>query len=359
MKNIDEAVKQVEAAIDQDPTRSEVYTELASLQLARGKVPEAEAAFKQAVEADPNSANARLALANFYWLNRRPDEAETILKETHAIHPEDLQVNRALAAFYLGSQRAPEAEPYLKAVADVSKDNNHKVGLALYYIAMNRRSEGQSILEEVASGTDDAAATAKARLASLAAADGDRANAYRLIDEALQKQPKHQLALLEKAEFLWQDRKIDDALKTAGAASDADALKHLLLGRIYGSKREWQDAMGALNEALRLNPRLVPAQLELARVQLATGNADAALQTSQAVAKAHLGNSDAQLILARAYIAKGDIRNAEEALRPLKAVGSRSAAVQAHLGLLELMKKKSYESKSGVRASAEAGCEPA
>jgi tetratricopeptide (TPR) repeat protein len=218
---------------------------------------------------------------------------------------------------------------------------------------MNRRAEGLPILESVAAGTDEAAATAKVRLASLASVDGRRADAYRLIDEALQKQPKHQVALIAKAEMLLQDRKIDEAFQTASSASDTNPLKHLLLGRIYGARREWREAMAALNEALRLNPRLAPAQLELGRIQLVTGNADGALQTAQAVSKAYPGSSDAKIILARAYMAKGDAGNAEEALRPLKAIGAKSAAIQAHLGLLELLKKNPTEARAAFERALE------
>ena len=87
MKNFDQAVTQVEAAIEDDPT-STAYANLGELQVARGKSAEAEAAFKKAIDVDPASVDAKLALANFYWLSKRPAEAEAVHESTPRVRPQ-------------------------------------------------------------------------------------------------------------------------------------------------------------------------------------------------------------------------------------------------------------------------------
>lgn len=346
MKNFDEAVTQVESAIEEEPGRSGAYVDLASLEMARGNLADAEAAFKKAIEADPKSIDAKLALANFYWLAKRPADAETLLKEIYTAEPNNMQANRALAAFYIGSGKAPAAEPHLKALADISKDGHSKVGLALYYLGMNRGAEGKALLESVAAGEGKAAAAAKTRLAALAASGGKRPEAYRLLDEALQKDKTHALALLSRGEMLLQDRKTDEALAAVAPVEDTNATKHLIIGRIRSARNEWREATTALNEAIRLSPRLVRAQMELARVQLNRGETDAALATAQTVVKLQPRSSEAQLLLARAYIAKRDAAGAEAPLRALSEGGAKSAAVHSSIGLQHLLKKNPTEARA-------------
>ena len=341
MRNLDEAVTQIESAIEEDPARSGTYIDLGTLQSARGKVEEAEAAFKHAVEADPKSMNARVALANFYWLNKRAPAAEAALKEALALDPKNAQVNRTLAAFYLGSGRPAEAESFLKTLAEISKDDHSKVGLAMYYVGMKRRAEGERLLQQVAGGNGEPAASAKTRLAMLAIADGQRTEAYRLIDEGLQKKSDYALGHLTKAQLLLEDRKTDQALEAVKAVNGAEATKQLLLGRIYMARSDASAAEAALNEALRLNPTSLRAQLDMAKLRLATRNPDEALQLAQAVLKAQPRSGEAQLLLSRAYMAKGELQNAEIAMRPLIPAAVKSATVQSQFGLL-YMRKKDY-----------------
>jgi tetratricopeptide (TPR) repeat protein len=346
MKNLDEAVKQVESVIEENPTRSGTYVGLGSLQMVRGNQEAAEAAFKRAVEADPKSNDAKLALANFYWLNKRLPETQTVLEELLVLDPKNVQVNRALAAFYLASGRAAQAEQPLKTAAEVTKADAARVGLADYYLAMQRRPEAEAIYRAVAGGEGDAALVAKVRLAGLAVADGKRADGYALLDEALQKQPKHSMALLAKGDLLLQDRKTDEALVAAEAADPNMAAKHLLLGRIHAARFEYQQALTAYNEALRLSPHLIPAQLELARVHLAQGNRDSAVQLTQNVVKATPQNGEAQMLLARALMSKGDLASAEEPMRALIAGAPKSSSVLAQFGTFQVLKKNYAEARA-------------
>ena len=106
MKKLDEAVGQVESAIEAEPLRVGSHLDLGILETIRGNKDAAEQAFNRAVEANPKSVPAKLALANFYWMGGRNAESEAILKELDAAQPNNVQINRALAAYYLSTRQA-------------------------------------------------------------------------------------------------------------------------------------------------------------------------------------------------------------------------------------------------------------
>ena len=343
MKKLDEAVGQVEDAIALDPLRVGSHLDLGILESIRGNKDAAEQAFKRAVEANPNSIPAKLSLANFYWMSTRNPEAEVLFKELDAAHPKNVQINRALAAFYIGTKQAPLAEQPLKTIVEVNKDDASRIRLAEYYMGEGKRAEAKSLMESVAKGTGEAASMATVRLAALAVRDGRPADANKLIDESLQKNPKNYFAMAAKAEMLLREAKLDEALASAksavAAAQPPSAPAQMVLGRTHAARMELTDAVAAFNEAVRLSPRFIGAHLELARTYLAMGRIDESLAASQEALKLQPANRDAHLVVARASLAKGDAGTAEKSLKLLSANNPKSALVHAQMGYLELLRK--------------------
>lgn len=349
MKKFDEAVVQVESAIQADPMRVGSHLDLGRIETLRGNPKAAEEAFKRAVESDPKSVPAKLALANFYWMSNRRDEAETLLKQQKALDPANVQVNRALAAFYLATGRAPLAEEPLKAIVDATKEDSARFGLAEYYLASGRRDEAKSLMQTVSAGTGQTASMASVRLATLAVLNGQRSEAYKLIDQAVAKSPKNEFALLARAEMLTDDRKLDEALVAAKEAIAArpspSAVSQLVLGRIHTARSEYAEALTALNEAVRLNPRWPPPHLQLARLHLAAGRVNEGMAAAQEALKIQPNSREAHLLVSRAALAKGDVALAESTIRVLVANDPKSATIQAQAGLLQLAKKNTRDAR--------------
>jgi tetratricopeptide (TPR) repeat protein len=343
MKKLDEAVEGVEAAIESEPLRVGSHLDLGILETIRGNKEAAEQAFNRAVEANPKSVPAKLALANFYWMGGRNAESIAILKELDAAHPKNVQVNRALAAYYLTTKEPAAAEQPLKTILEVNNDDGSRVRLAEYYMAMGRKNDAQGLMESVAKGTGEGASMAKVRLAAYAVLDKRQNDAYRLIDEALQKFPKNHLAMSAKAELLLQDRKLDDALASSKAAIAAAqppaATAHIVLGRIHAARMEYNDAVAAFNEAIRLNPRFLQAHVHLSRTYFVMGRIDDSLAAAQEAMKIQPNLPDVHLLVARAYLAKGDAAAAEKSLKILSVTNPKSAVIQAQLGYLEMLRK--------------------
>jgi putative PEP-CTERM system TPR-repeat lipoprotein len=340
LNDLDSAIRQVEEAIQLDPKSGRSYSMLGSMEAARGDAAAAEKAYRQAVEIDPKSAIAHMALGQFLAGSRRQAEAEASFKKAYEIDPKNTLAARALAAFYITSNRAPEAEPYLKGIADNSKEPGPTIALADYYVMMQRTGEAVGLLTKVAANKD-AFVDAKVRLAAIQYGEKKTADAYKTIDEVLARDAKNPRALLVKARFLVEEKRVDEALINAKAAVAADprsAPAQYMLGNLYSAKNKLDEAISAFTEVLKINPRAVAAQLQLARLQMAKGAGEPALQMAEQATTTQQDNPIARLMLARTLMVKGDIARAETELKGLEAKYPKAAAVQASMGSLLLLK---------------------
>jgi putative PEP-CTERM system TPR-repeat lipoprotein len=351
LKDLDGAIKQVEEAIQLAPSVWQTYTMLGGLETAKGNPDAAEKAFKQAIEIDPTSTYAHLALGRFLAGAGRAAEAEASFKKAYELDPKNSMTGRALAAFYMTSNRPAEAEPYLKAIAVASKDPAPTIALADYYIAVQRVDEAVALLNKVA-GVQEAYVDARVRLASIDYARKKTADAHKTIDEVLAKDPREPRALLVKARFLIAEKRVDEAVAKAKAATTADPRStpaHYMLAGLYASKNNYDAAIKEYNEVLRLNPRAVAAQLQLARLQMLKGASGQAVQLAEQAVGNQPDNPVARLMLARSLMGRGDVARAETELKALEAKYPRVAPVQASLGSLALLKndlanaRKAYE----------------
>ncbi len=87
-----------------------------------------------------------------------------------------------------------------------------------------------------------------------------------------------------------------------------------------------------------MNPRLSLVNLALARLYLGLGKADEAIQFSQAELQLVPGQPEAQLLLARAQLAKRNPGAAQSPLSSLTAAFPNTPDVQAEVGRMYLQK---------------------
>ena len=221
MKDLDSAVKDVQKALELDPSRAASYVSLGTLELARGRLEEGEAALKQAAAIAPSEVGPQLALANFYWRSGRREEAEKALKDAIARKPDNLASNQALALFYVVTNRADAAEGPLKVAAAHTDVHEAQLALADYYVGRNRLADAAVILKRLSS-EPDAHMAAEARLAGIEYVQGNKDAAYLKLDSLLKQQPKNLPILLLKARWLIGELRKDEALATAKTAVAAD-----------------------------------------------------------------------------------------------------------------------------------------
>jgi tetratricopeptide (TPR) repeat protein len=352
LDELDSAVAQVEAALAADPTRAVAYTTLGAVQLVRGAPAEAERAFLKAVEVAPQSVQARLALANFYIAVGHAPNAEREIKHALALDPVHLGASRALAYLYVGSGRGDLAEPYLRTVAEKTPGPDGTLALAAYYASRKRTDDARKILQALVTAGGAGATAARLQLATLAFGAGKPADATALIDEVLTREPSNTRALTARAELLASSGKLDEALATAQRASESDgrsALAQYALGKVRQLRREDTDALGAFNEALRLNPRLTPAKIDAARLLLSRGQLDDAESRARGALADLPTSKEVQLLLARILVARGSLADASPLLRDLGRTSPASPDVQVAIGQFELRRGN----RSAARAAFE------
>jgi tetratricopeptide (TPR) repeat protein len=340
LKEVDDAIRQVEEAIQLDPKAASAYMLLGLMQNERGDAAAAETALRQGVELDPKSVIGHVNLGQFLAGHGRQVEAEASFKAAYALDPKNATAARSLAAFYMASNRGGEAEPYLKTLADNSQDLAPTLDLAGYYVSMRRPDDAVALLTKAAA-RKDGGAEASVRLAAIEYGQGKTAQAHKIIDDLLARDAKNSRALIVKAQFLFQEKKLDAALaraKAAVAAAPRSVPAQYLLGTVYAAKKQPDEAIAAFTEVLRLNPRDVAAQVQLAQLQMMNGERESALQSAQAASVVDPNNPIVRLLLARALIANGDVTRAEAELKGLEAQFPKAPDVQSAMGSMLLAK---------------------
>ena len=339
LKELEGALKEIEDALAIHPDEERAYLTLADVQVRGGQRQEAEASFRRAIELEASSPNPRLAYANFLWSEGRASDAEREIRQAITVEPRHLLANRMLAALLTATRRAAEAEAPLKVVADASDRPAAKFELAQYYVNAERPDEAVKLLTELAKG-QDAFARAEAMIAEIEYRRGATQNAHARLDKLLARSPNDGPALVMKSQWLAREKKLDEALDRAKAAVKADPQlmqAHFVLGQVHTQRREVPDAIKAFTEVLRLNPRVVAAQLELSRLNALSGNTEASLRYAEEARQAAPGSMDARLALVRGLLAQRDLDRAGREVADLLR-GAPNAAVHSLNGTLQAMR---------------------
>ena len=340
LNDLEGGVKQLEDAIQIDPSNAATYTNLALLKLAQGQRDEADAAFKKAVELDPKSLKARLALTYYQMSTGSVALAEKSLDAALTIEPTDALTNRMLAALYVGTGRDALAEKPLKTVVETTHSARAKFALADYYIAHRRNDAARAVLEPMLKDRRQSA-DAQVRLAQIAYDSGSPDAAKKLLAEVLRATPGHAAGLQTRARWLLIDGRPAQALEAATAAvnsSPRDVGGLYLLGTLQAIAGQKDSAFKTFNDVLRLNPRAAAAQVQLSQLSLRRGDSELAVGVAQEAVANSPRSAEARLMLARALIAQREFGRADAVLFKLLAAFPKAPAVNAAKGTLELLK---------------------
>ena len=127
---------------------------------------------------------------------------------------------------------------------------------------------------------------------------------------------KAAVALVQQGQLAEADRQAQRAL----ADPETRAVANSILGTIRLQQNRLDDSVKLLGEAIRLEPRLVGAQLSLAQVYTLQNRPDLALARFQAVLELDPGNPSARLAIARSEIEKGNYQQALTLAGPVRSV---------------------------------------
>jgi len=332
------AVAQLNEAIQLDPGRGPIYTNLALVEVARGKYDAASDAFEKAVQTDPESVPARLALASFQWALNDVDATRGSLEAALRLNPQHVITHRALAVFYRATGHSAEAEEHLTFVAANSTAPEAQLELADYYISERRPVDARKVLEPLTTRAATLTA-AQTRLAALSYMAGQQSSGHQLVDQVLAREPNYALALMLRARWLMSEGQTEEALdfaRAAVAASPRVAAAHYIRGQVEVRTHRTSDAIKSFTEVLRLNPRAASAQVQLSNLHLMRNSVDSAVLLADEAIRNAPRNVDGYLARIRAWVARGDLVPARQALAAIVKQLPDSGAVSALEGRLHM-----------------------
>jgi tetratricopeptide (TPR) repeat protein len=275
----DKAAKRLEETLQRVPGDLQTSINLAKVKLARHDVDGAAAVLKKAAATAPKSADYAMALGQFYMQMNRPTEAEAQFRHALEIDPK-----RALTLALLGQIQSERGQNDLaeKTFQQLSAlpDKNYRHAHAVFLFASGKREEAVHEFERLAT-EDPGDRAARVRLVTAYVLTGRTADADRVLNGALQKNPNDVDALEQKAKLYLMlgkatpaQRELEQLLHFLPSSANG----HYLLAQAYKLTGQWGLQRQELGEAVRLDPGMLKARLELARALLAIPDASASLK---------------------------------------------------------------------------------
>jgi len=279
-----EAFAELNRAIELDPQRVESYLSLARFYAHTKDLGTAEATFQRAIAVNGASALAHYEYGKFLVQINRLDVAETEFLKAIEVDGNNREARFVLASFYLVNKRFDKAEEAYKALAELDKDKPEgRSVLGDYYSAVGRLPEAIAIYKEVVAKSPDYT-QGHYRLAEILMNSGDIAGARNEIDGILKNDAKDRQAIILRARMEIQSGTPSD-LKIA-----IEDLREVLkqepnsrTGLFFMAEANFRlgqidQARAFVGDLERNYPDYLPAKLMQVQVNLAAGDAKAALQ---------------------------------------------------------------------------------
>ena len=318
----EEALAELNRAININPNRSESYLSLARFYIVTNDAIKAEETFKKAISVDPGSALAHMEYGKYLVQLNRPSEAEAELKKAVEVKPDDHDARFTLGSFYLVNKQLGKAEETYKALADLEKDKPESQAiLADFYSAINRTDDAVRIFQDILAKFPEYV-QGRYRLAEILLMRGDTSGASAQIEEALKKDRHDRQALLLRAR-----------IKAQG-----------------GQPNDFKAAIEDLKEVLRQEPNSRAGLYFMAQANFNLGATDLARTSLADLEKNYPDYLPAKLMQVQVSIASGDPNKAVSLANDLldrlsKSVPDRENSPQ----LLEEIRARTYLARGSAQ----------
>lgn len=311
----EKAVENLQQSLVKSPAELRSSILLAQAKLGQHDPNSAEQVLKKASEATPKSASARVVLGEFYLIEQRTPEAEAEFQRSLSIDAKNPDALLQLGNLYRATNRKQQAEQMFQRLAKYGPER-YKPVHARFLFEEGRRDEALREFEALAKQNPGDRLT-RSRLVAAYEVLNRSADAQKILDEALKKDPKDLDALLQRAElFLRRAELFLRSNKFPQAEADLNEVLHLrpdsaeahyLRAQIQRERGDGLSYRQELSEALRLNGDALAIRVELAHSLIADRQAQAAVDTLNAAPVAQKDLT--QWIVARnwAYWAMGDM----------------------------------------------------
>jgi tetratricopeptide (TPR) repeat protein len=250
---------------------------LAMLKIDAKDLPAAENVLKKAVEQAPKSADPLVALGRFYMMSGKLAEAETQIGRALLLDANNSLALLDLASIQLQRGQKDQAEKTYSRLSQIP-DKRYRPVHATYLFQVGRQDEAiaEFVRLEKADPKDRAVRT---QLVAAYLATRRVADAEKVLTAALKRNPRDTDALLQRSEIYLLGGKLEGAqndLNNVLAYHPDSAQAHYVLGRLFLAQGSQLNQRRELMEALKLDPGLLAARIDLAQSLIAARDPRAA-----------------------------------------------------------------------------------
>lgn len=278
----------------------------------------AEDYLRRGLARQPQNTYARALLAATYLRLGKPDQAEEVIEPGLRQAPKDPGLLRIAGEVALSHNDPKRAREYYERAAAVSKDD----------------------------------AAVRARLGAVKFATGDTEGGLKDLESAAEMDPGGMQADLALVSAHLSKREFDKALAIADRLvqkQPKSPLPPTIRGGILGAKGDRKGARASFEQALALQPDYLPAVRNLARLDIADKQPDAARKRFEAIVAKDPKNEQALLGLADVQAATG--ASAAEIIATVdRAVAANPTALRARLAAVDL-RLRTNDAKGAVTAA--------
>lgn len=277
------AVQHLGRAMAMAPNELVFAVTLAEAKLQQKDVNGAEGVLKKACQDFPNSADAVVVLGRFYAGQNKVAEAEQQFQRGLTIDPTHAAALLNLATLQYQLGRKQDAEQSFKRLSGLP-DKTYRPIYANFLFQEGRRVEAVAEFERLAKQSPDDRAP-RTRLVAAYQATNRVPDAQKILNDALKKNPKDLDALLQRGElflaagkYLEAEADLNNVVHTNADSPEV----HYALAKLHEARGAAGRQRQELSEALRLNPNLLQARIELSRSLVSDNAGQAAVDVLEA-----------------------------------------------------------------------------
>jgi tetratricopeptide (TPR) repeat protein len=363
--NVPEATKYFEAANRARPWQPAVVLTLCQILSTGERAPEAETLAKDMIAHDKQYPEIYNFLARYYLVHKRPADAEAVFEQKIANNPKTGEYLIELARFYQFTGQRDKVETTLnRLTSNISSYPNAWMLAGNYYLADGEADAAlQAFSKGEAADTKNKVAYQKSRVEALIT-KGQTAEASRLVEEIVKANPDDPEAIALRAVILIQSGKpdqlqkaIDDLGPLIGKYPNVPATPmlryHLARAWVAKSKLDGGDpdptkrpkdldqARIQLEQAFESGRyAFTPARMLLAQVQMERKEYARVTQIADDILRTEPGSLRARLMRTEALARMGEGDKAEAELNQVLAINPNIEEAQLQLARLYVAKKQ-------------------
>jgi tetratricopeptide (TPR) repeat protein len=273
-----DAQKHLEQVLSEFPSNLQSAKALAVLKLSANDVAGAEEVLKSAAASAPKETAPALALARLYLLVGKKEAAEEQLQRSLTIDPSNEEALLDLARLQVATGRNADAEKTFVRISALP-ERQYLPLHALFLLRTGSYDQGLKELQDLVN-RNPKDKNLKAVLTDAYIGLQRYQEAQKLVDSQLRASPADRQALLQRALLSLREQKFDLAeadVRQVLQNAPESALAHYLKAKVDFARGRTLEQRQELAEAIRLDPRLLAARVELAGALAQSNGAAASL----------------------------------------------------------------------------------